>query len=171
MWPIGPDLHIWARFSHLGQICTFGPDFFWARFGFLGQTWFFGPDLVFWAGFGFFGSDLVFRAEFDFLGRIWFFGLDLVFWSGFFFKLNFIIKFIYKVIIKVAQGCCRAPTQTGKKSCVYHANSAKKRAQWCVTKSFLVIFEAKFVRNMNRSCYACATLIGRAFPRSPHLDV
>ena len=30
--------------------------------------------------------------------------------------------------------------------------------QRCVTKPFLVIFEAKIVRNLNRSCYACATL-------------
>ena len=125
----------------------------------LGRIFFFGPDLVFWAGFGFFRSDLVFQVGFDFLGCIWFFGLDLVFWSGFFFKLNFIIKFIYKVIIKVAQGCCGAPTRTGKKSCAYHTNLAKKCVWWCVTKLFLVIFEAKFMRNMNCSCYTCVTLM------------
>ena len=140
IYTFGPDLNIWAGFSHLSRICVFG------------------PDLVFWAGFGFFRSDLVFQAGFDFLGCIWFFGLDLVFWSGFFFKLNFIIKFIYKVIIKVAQGYCRAPTRTGKKCCAYHTNSAKKCVRWCITKLFLVIFEAKFVRNMNCLYYACVTL-------------
>ena len=52
----------------------------------------------------------------------------------------------------------RGPARTGKKSSAQHAHSAKKRAQRCVTKPFLVIFGAKIVRNMNGSCYACATL-------------
>ena len=55
----------------------------------------------------------------------------------------------------------RGPCSFWKKSCAYHANSAKNRAQRCVTKPFLVIFVAKIVRNMNRSRYACATLTNR----------
>ena len=59
------------------------------------------------------------------------------------------------VCVKVAQRCCGAPARTGRDLV---RNTQKNRAQRCVTKPFLVIFEAKIVRNMNRSCYACATL-------------
>jgi len=46
---------------------------------------------------------------------------------------------------------------------VLRANSAKNRAQQRVTKPFLVFFEAKIVRNMNHSRYACATLKESSF--------
>jgi len=58
----------------------------------------------------------------------------------------------------VAQRCCGAPARMGKRSCGKLANKAKNCAQRCVTKPFLVIFVAKIVRNVNGSCYACATL-------------
>ena len=65
--------------------------------------------------------------------------------------------------IKVAQRCCGAPACLGKNLVRNTQIRQKNRAQRCVTKPFLVISVAKIVRNMNRSCYACATLKGLSY--------